>query len=523
MSAIVTEEGLSVQSLLDPAIYDPPVSHCQLIETHISQVILAGDYVYKIKKPVNLGFLDFSTLDKRRFYCEEELRLNKRMAPSLYLSVVPVIPDSEGLRWGGESDYDNAVDYAVKMKAFPQENQLDRMLARGELNGGHIDELAKVVAQFHLHAPRNGAGASYGDADHVWQPVEENFRQITERVAGEKILSDLRVLEQWSKEAFDRLRPLLEQRKRDGFIRECHGDMHLRNIAWLDGEPLVFDCIEFSADLRWIDVISDIAFLVMDLQDRKQSRLAQRFLNAWLEWTGDYDGLQLLRFYLVYRALVRAKVDAIRWHQPGISKNEALEARQDFLEYIRLALRYTSPEQPVLVIAHGVSASGKSTVTRPLLEQLGAIRIRSDVERKRMFGLYPGRTGPSVSTEKLYSIEASEKTYARLLRLAGVALKAGYAVIVDAVFLHYHEREMFHRLACNCNVRFVILEFSASEETLRRRIASREPGVSDADLPVLEMQLGMWRPLKEPEQCFAIEVNTERVVDPTLLAQRIRT
>ena len=510
-----------ISALMQPDLYDPPVERCELIETHISWVILAGAFAYKIKKPVNLGFLDFSTLEKRRFYCEEELRLNHRLAPAIYLSVLPITGTAEHPQWGDKEGEGDAIEYAVKMKAFPQQAQLDRVLARGELQARQIDILARLIAEFHQRIDVAGADSVYGDPEHIRQPVDENFKQIRDRVNDAEALKPLAELERWSQYNFDALYSIFEQRKSGGYIRECHGDMHLRNIAWADDAPIVFDCIEFNPNLRWIDVISEVAFLVMDLQDRKQPELAQRFLNAYLEHTGDYAGVHVLRFYLIYRALVRAKVDVIRAYQAGISREERTEDEKDFLDYLQLALTYARPAKPQLIITRGMSASGKSTLTQPLLEQLGAIRIRSDVERKRLFGLKPEDNGQSAVGEGIYTTEATHRTYDKLNELAAQIIDAGHSVIVDAVFLKYDEREQFRKLARAKQVPYIILEFTAKAESLRQRIVQRTGGVSDADLTVMEMQRSHWQPLAESERRYAISIDTEVPFDAVLLAGQI--
>jgi hypothetical protein len=508
-----------INSLMQPGAYDPSVEKCELIETHISWVILTGEYAYKIKKSLNLGFLDFSTLEKRRFYCGEELRLNKRLAPMVYLSVVPITGTVEHPQWAGEGQ---AIEYAVKMRAFPQQAQLDRVLALGALKTQQIDILSRHIADFHNRIDVAGDDSIYGDPACILQPIEENFKQIREHVADTKALKMLSGLEHWSQENFKALKSLFVQRKSDGFVRECHGDLHLRNIAWMDDGPVVFDCIEFSPGLRWIDVMSDVAFLVMDLQDREQPALAQRFLNNYLEHTGDYAGSRVLRFYQMYRALVRAKIDAIRGDQAGISQKEQAEAEKDFFEYLNLALTYVRPLKPQLIITRGMSASGKSTVSGLLLEQLGAVRIRSDVERKRLFGLKAEDDGQSAVGQGIYTAKATERTYRKLEELAAQLLDAGYPVIVDAVFLHYEERENFRKLAEARHIAFVILQCTASAEILRQRIVERQRDVSDADLKVLEMQCSEWQPLHKHERLNAVTIETAGVVDINSLASQMK-
>jgi aminoglycoside phosphotransferase family enzyme/predicted kinase len=509
-----------INALMDPAFYDHTVIQCQLIETHISWIVLTGEYAYKIKKPVDLGFLDFSTLEKRHFYCTEELRLNRRLAPGIYLDVVSIHGTAD--RPSLKSD-NGVIEYAVKMRQFPQEAQLDRALARGDLQFSKIDAIAQMIATFHDKIAVAGKDTDYGKPAQVYQPVQENFAQIRERISGETDLETLSELESWSAANYSTLSAVLSQRKADGHVRECHGDLHLRNLAWYYGEPLAFDCLEFNPNLRWIDVISEVAFLVMDLQDHQQAQLAQRFLNAYLQHTGDYAGIRLLRFYLVYRAMVRAKVDAIRAAQDGINQSERDEAEKDFAGYLQLAKSYIRPSIPQLIITRGLSASGKTTETQPVLELLGAIRIRSDVERKRLFGIRADQSAAAKTGEGIYTADATQQTYARLVELTNIILDAGYTVIVDAANLKYEQRSLFQQLAAEKQVSYIILEFTAKPETLRRRIMERKHDASDANLEILEQQLLHWQPLAEDEHDYVVSINTEETYDVTALLDRIRS
>ncbi|MCK5394748.1 MAG: AAA family ATPase, partial [Gammaproteobacteria bacterium] len=294
---------------------------------------------------------------------------------------------------------------------------------------------------------------------------------------------------------------------------------------WLDNKPVAFDCIEFNAKLRWIDVISEVAFLVMDLQDRKQPQLANRFLNSYLELTGDYNGLSVLPFYLCYRAMVRAKVNTLRLKQNDLTDEERKNAIDEFESYLELAITYTRQPAPKLIIMRGLSASGKSTVSQKLLDVIGAIRIRSDVERKRLFGI----TSTDTASDKIdsnintgiYSKNASQLTYAKLIELASIIIEAGYSIIIDAAFLKHEQRKPFQKLAEQLKAPYVILEVTAPEDILRQRIAQRKDDVSDADLAVLEYQLSNWQPLLEEEISTAVPVDTSELLDIALLIQKI--
>jgi len=507
-----------ISSLLLPEVYDHTTENIRLIETHISWVILTGTFAYKIKKPVNLGFLDFSTLEKRHFYCNEELRLNSKLAPDIYLDVAPVTGSKE---YAIISGTDPIIDYAIKMLQFPQDMQLDNMLIAGLLKAKHIDALANMVASFHQQTDIANENDSYGEPEKVYKPVKENFILIRQLIDDDRALGKLCELEKWSTLTFTDLTPIFVQRKRDGFIRECHGDLHLHNLALINEIPVAFDCIEFDPELRWIDPISDIAFLIMDLQERQKTDFAYRFLNTYLEKTGDYSACQILRFYLVYRAMVRAKVEAIRSSQGIINTLPQQQGGIAFQNYLSLATSYLHTVKPMLIITCGMSASGKSTLTQTLAEKLAAIRLRSDIERKRQFNIAPENHGSAAFNAGIYSPEATQQTYHRLAELATLVLNANYSVIIDATCLQYEQRALFRQVATTKNIPFIILAFSANPNTLRQRINSREKAVSDADQSILEQQLINWKQLHKNEQPNIITIDTERQTDISSLLNKI--
>ncbi|MGP1609070.1 MAG: AAA family ATPase, partial [Burkholderiales bacterium] len=423
-----------VRVLMNPAAYPHPVKEVRVLETRISYVLLTGVFAYKIKKAVNPGFLDFTRLTQRRFFCDEELRLNRRLAPDIYLAVVPISGTSTDLRIEGEGQ---TVEYAIRMREFSQSALFDRLLSEDGLSFGQIDALADRVADFHLHAMRATAADAYGSPTGVWQPVSQNFEQLRALLpanAGdgtERPLLD--ALESWSSDEYLRLRRLLSTRKHDGFVRECHGDVHSGNIAWSGGEPQIFDCVEFNANLRWIDVMSEVAFLVMDLEERGKPAHAHRFLNRYLEITGDYAGLQLLPFYKVYRALARAKVACQRAAQekPAAARKQAAICAR----YLACAARISLPQPRWLLLTHGFSGAGKNTVSQRIVEHTGALRLRSDVERKRLCGLPPLGDSESTVDGGLYDGETTRATDQCLVQLTRQVLEAGFPVIVDAVSL----------------------------------------------------------------------------------------
>ena len=499
----VTESGL-LKAMQQADFYDHPVAEVELIETHVSWVFLAGDFVYKVKKPVNFGFLDFSTLAKRQHFCLEELRLNRRFAPQLYLEVKTIGGDP-ACPIMGESP---ALDYAVKMRRFEQKNQLDRMLATGRLNVEKLRSFAAMVAGFHQAASVAEPEQSYGNPQSVLEPVLENFQQISPLLpAAER--RRLNELEQWSRNAFNKLHGLFLRRKTDGMIRECHGDLHLANMAWVDDEPLLFDCIEFNENLRWIDVINDIAFLVMDLDDRGQKKLGWHFLNHYLQESGDYQGLLLLRFYEAYRAMIRAKVTCLRLAQPGLSAAEVEQDRKLYQSYLALAHSYTEHPPKGLIITHGLSGSGKSTFVRELAAICGAVHLQSDKERKRLHGLTATANSHSPPGGGIYSARSSVTTYERLQRLAEAVISAGYPVVVDATFLKKQQRDQLRSMATNLQIPLVVLDFPVPESELRRRIQGRTrqgADASEANAEVLDWQVVEQQPLDEQEQQTTITV-----------------
>jgi len=514
-----------IAALRAPERYPHAVQEVEVLQTHISCILLAGDYAYKIKKPVNLGFLDFSTLQARRHYCEEELRLNRRTAPGLYLDVIAIGGSVSAPVLAGAEP---AIEYALRMRRFGQDALLDSLARRGELAPQHIAALAAGLAQFHARIERAGRDGAFGSAGRIRAQAVQNFDQILDLISTKPELALLARLRDWTLGAHAALAAVFDARKRAGWVRECHGDLHLGNIALLDGVPTPFDCIEFSEELRWTDVISEVAFLMMDLFDHRLPRLAWRFLNAYLELTGDYVGVRVLRFYLVYRALVRAKVACMRAHQAGVAARTLRDTEHDYRRHLHLAERLAAPGHAALLIMHGLSGSGKTTIAQGLQEALGAVRLRSDVERKRLHGLAPLARSGSALDQGLYTAGASAATYARLAALARELLAARYPVIVDAAFLKRAERERFAGLARSAGASFVIAACAASPDTLRARVALRERAASDASeagLEVLRQQLSSQEPLAADEAAHTLTLDAERSVgaaEAAALARRLR-
>ncbi len=489
-----------IDALLRPEAYDHPVAEIALLETHISWVLLTGAYAYKIKKPVNLGFVDFSTRQRRLQFCQEELRLNRRLAPELYLGLCPIHGPAAAASFRGDGPI---IEMAVQMRQFGQQDLLPAVLQRQDLAAGALEELfeqlAVTLAGFHASAAVASGQEPFGSAQQVRAPAIANLDVLERVLAADPRLEGLR---RWSEEQAQRLAPWFEARRLNGWIREGHGDLHLGNMALWQERILVFDCLEFSPPLRWIDPSSDLAFLVMDLRQRQRGDLAALVLNRWLELTGDYAGLRSWRWYLVYRALVRAKVAALRLQQADLSSAEVSGQQLLIQSYLALAEATTTASTPVLVITHGVSGSGKSHLARRLARRLGWIRLRSDVERKRLFGLW-GLPVREVRSGDLYAAEVTEQLFGNQLpQCAEAILGAGLSLIVDATFLDRRHRHRFADLADRCGARFVILDCRCSPELARRRLSARQAvglDPSDADLAVLERQIELRDPLERSE------------------------
>jgi aminoglycoside phosphotransferase family enzyme/adenylate kinase family enzyme len=499
------------QLLTHPDCFGHVADNITHIETHISHILLVGDYAYKIKKPFSLGFLDFSTLEKRRQCCNEELRLNQRLAASLYLEVVPIRGTIDKPVIGGDGA---PLEYAVKMQRFKQQDLLDRRTLDRET----VDKLARLIATFH----RNGAVSSdpsHNTLGRVSAPMMENFRVIRELKHPLLENERLNSLQIWTEQQLDQLNELFEERFLAGNIRECHGDLHLGNIVFFNEKITPFDGIEFNPNLRWIDTMSDIAFLLMDLQHRGLSQAADQLLNRYLEETGDYAGLPLLRLYMLYRAMVRAKVSAIRITQPDLSYEEQPKYLEEYLSYLTLAESITRHPPASLLITHGFSGSGKTTASGQLAEQLMAIRIRSDVERKRLFPQSDQGMGEH-DTDR-YSSHATLSTYAHLTGMAQHLLEAGFSVIVDATCLKWWQRRLFIRLADRLQSPLLILDCQAPQALMTKRIRARsqqKKDASEADYKVLVWQQKSAEPLTSEEKQKALTIDTGRFPPPGFLA-----
>jgi uncharacterized protein len=508
--AAVRSHTALVAALRDPAVYPHRVDAVEVIETHISSVLLAGEYAYKLKKPVNLGFVDFSMLARRRHFCDEEVRLNRRSAPTLYLDVVPIARSrtSSSLRIGGDG---TVIDYAVRMRRFARNARLDQMAELGTLDAALIDQLAKAVAAFHVRCDSAPSNRTFGTPDEIRRWTMANLKELQRLAPDPSQRQRIERLTRWTEAEFALRAPIFAERRAAGCVRECHGDLHLGNLVLIEGRPVPFDCIEFNPQLRFIDVMSDVAFTWMDLIGHGLPHLAWRFLNGYLEATGDYAGLATLRFYAVYRALVRAKVAMIRRSQPGTSASEREIDERACARYLVVAENLTQELRRHMVLTCGVTGSGKTTVSQLLLESLGAVRVRSDVERKRLVGIAVTDHKHIGIDSGLYDATTTRRTYEQLMRTATVIVDVGFPAIVDATFLHHADRQIFRELAERLGAQPTIVVCEAPADTLHARVAARAAhgtDASDATLEVLAHQLAAFEAPGEDEKTIVKWIDT---------------
>jgi aminoglycoside phosphotransferase family enzyme/predicted kinase len=450
-----------------------------LIETHISWVLLDQSHAYKIKKPITLPFLDYGSVEKRRHCCAEELRLNRRYAPDLYLEVID-IPGSD--------------ESAVKMRRFDEAGRLDHLCQRGELLPEHLSSLAHRLVAFHRKAAIADRASHFGEPGQILAAALENFVELYDLLSDER--PRLQQLQAWTRSEFARRRSLMAARKQEGHIRECHGDLHLGNLVLLDKHVVPFDCIEFNDEFRWIDVASELAFTYVDLLDHRQAGLADWLLNEWLQLSGDFSAIPLLRFYAVYRAMVRSKVAAI-------TGDTALAG-----EYLNLAENLIAPPVPQLSITFGLSGSGKTTRSSAMLladRTATTIRLRSDIERKRLYGLDAEDSSHSAIGAGIYSEDAGARTYERLAALAASMLADGWSVIVDATFLRHSERARFRSLAQSLALPFAIIGCHAAIDVLQQRVGRRRNDASEATQAVLASQIERLEVLDDDELLELVE------------------
>jgi uncharacterized protein len=504
-----------IQAMLQPEFYPHPVqTPIRLVQTHISYVLLTGDYAYKVKKPMNFGFLDFTTLEKRQHFCQEELRLNKRGAADLYLEVLPIAQTNHQTsnQTGNQFQLGStpAVEYTLKMQQFPEESLLTNVFERGELTVERLQELAGAIAEYHAKSETSDYIRSFGKVEQVRQAFDENYEQTAGYIGGPQTQQQFDETKAYSDRFFAERADLFAERMAQDKIREYHGDPHLGNICEWQGQLQLFDCIEFNEPFRFVDAMYDVAFIVMDLTLRQSPDLSAAFLNAYVEKTGDWEGLQVLPIYISRQTYVRAKVTSFLLNDPNISAEAKAKASETAAMYYRLAWEYTQPKQGRVMMMSGLSGSGKSTTARQIAQKLGAIQLRSDAVRKHLGGVSLYEKGGA----DLYTAEMTQKTYDRLLTLGITLAYAGYTVILDGVYAHQAVRGRVIAEAQGHDLPIQIIHCDAPIEVLKERVRKRTGDIADATVEVLEQQ--SLEPFSESEQAIVVTIDTTKDVEPQI-------
>lgn len=508
-------EQHQIDALLLPSTYPETVSAVTLMQTHISWLFLTDRYVYKFKKPVNFGFLDFTTPEKRRFYCSEELRLNRRLSPDIYLGIAELRLAEDGtLSIDGKG---KAIEYAVKMVRLPEQRMMARLLGENAVSVADISAIARLVAAFHGAAARGPAIDFYGSVAMIRANWDENLSQTIPYVGKTLSSRTLELIGSWARKRLQDDAELLSNRVAAGFIRECDGDLHSENIC-LDGKVHIFDCIEFNEKFRCSDTAADVAFLAMDLENHGKRELADRFVEEYIAASGDNGIRKVLPLYLTNRAFIRGKVESFRLDDPGIPEKEKEAATARASRFFRLARGYTLREKlPLsLIMTCAPTGSGKSSLAAELAFQLGLDHLSTDVERKLLAGV-----APEEHHRNIYTPEWHRKTYQRLEKLAGERLEKSASVLVDGSFIRRGDRDVLAALARTAGCRLIILRLNCPPETVRVRIESRSrdhTSVSDGTWKVYEQQSAL---LEEPESGEGMVIQLDATLSPELMVEQV--
>jgi hypothetical protein len=461
-----------IGSMTDSGFYPHNPDKVELVQTHISYIFIAGDFVYKVKKPVNLGFLDFTSLEKRKYYCYEELRLNKRLAPEAYLEVVEI---GEDIR--GHLVYDSGqriVEYAVKMRTLPQNKMLKYILAVEKTSPAIMSAIARKVAEFHAHAATGGKIDEIGGVETIRQNHEENFEQ-TENYTNITIPEyQYQFIKFYVRHFIDKYLSLFQKRVIDHKIRDCHGDLHLEHICVTDG-IMIFDCIEFNERFRYEDVAAEIAFLAMDLDYNGYPHYADTFVTAYIEYARDPDIKSLLNFYKCYYAYVRGKVIGFRLKDKAIGEKDRKDAVKRASRYFDLAYSYAAhPENPTLILMAGLMGTGKSVLSQTIASLLDAEMLCMDVIRKEMLQIYPPERQHADFGKGIYANDISQKVYDKALEGALKILKEGKSAIIDASYKKREERVKAFEAAKKIHADFYVVECTCPEEIIKQRLDTRK-------------------------------------------------
>ncbi|MBI4949747.1 MAG: AAA family ATPase [Deltaproteobacteria bacterium] len=503
-----------IDALLLPTAFPEASGTITLVQTHVSYLIFTDKFVYKIKKPVDFGFLDFTTLEKRRCFSEEEVRLNSRLAPGVYLKVVKIVSVKGEIKIEGVGE---AIEYAVKMKRLPEGSMLKRALEKGEVLEEVIRRVAQRVATFHAGAETTGHIASFGLPEFVSKNASENFTQ-TGPFVGRIITGALHErLKSWTEGFIEANGGLLRARAGNGFVRDCHGDIHTDHISIADGINII-DCIEFNERFRYADIVADAAFLSMDLDYLNRRDLSRAFDDEYFRATEDAEGRRLLDFYKCYRACVRGKVEGFKSTEQEVPKDERLSSALSARYHFHLAGLYASEWRPTVVILRGLSGAGKSTLAREIADVTNLVILSTDNIRKELAGLKTTEKAPSRFGGGIYSTEFTERTYKEMIARAASLLEEGRSVILDATFSKARHVDAARMAALKAGARAYIIECAAKDDVVKGRLLKRDAECAVKGIPVSDAGWEVY--LKQKEACEAVRidimVNSERPFEESL-------
>lgn len=503
-----TVDKKQLESLLDPAAYEEITSNVRLVQTHVSFLFITDSHVYKIKKEVDFGFLNFMSLDRRRFYCEEEVRLNRRLCPDLYLGVVEVRESDGRLSFRAAG---RVVEYAVRMRRLPEERMLHRVLEQGGVTDADVRRIARAIGEFHLAAERGREINAYGDLEVIRRNWEENFRQVDAFIPLCLDVEDRGLVRSWVERFMDENAGRFADRVEGGWIRDCDGDIHSENICLAD-KVYIFDCIEFNPRFRFSDTAADIAFLLMDMEFHGRRDLAENVFDEYCRTTGDTGLSGVIDFYLAYRAFVRGKVTALRLLDPLVPQKEKDTAAAIAKRYFRLARGYVVRRSlsPSIIVFCGLMGTGKSTLARELSFELGTDMLVSDIIRKELAGLAPTERCREEYNQGIYSGSFTRNTYDELFRRLEKQSGAGSTVVADASFFRREDRDRVREIAASSKADCVFVHVVCDEETMRRRLTTRREdpaAISDGNWELMLRQRMDFEPLSPGEGTW-VEVDT---------------
>jgi aminoglycoside phosphotransferase family enzyme/predicted kinase len=510
------------QAMASPDFYPHRVARLQQQDTHISKVFLTGEIVYKIKKAVNLGFLDFSTLKKRRHYCVREILLNRRLSHDIYLDVVAITRENGTYTIGGTGE---TLEYAVRMRQLPESRSLLQLIEKGRIDPSDMAALGSRLARFYVTTSQSKSLRAGQGWKNLCDACEENFRH-TRNLSGTLLDKNIWETVKGATRSFLKSRKgAFYQRFKEAKIRDCHGDLRTDHIYFTDPGIQIIDCIEFNDHLRHIDVINDLAFLLMDLDFLGKPGLGDCLLDEFIKGTHDTNGLNLLAFYKCYRALVRCKVNCISLSSRGLKHPEREKIHMEALKYLDLAYHYAIQfSRPAVWVVCGMPATGKSTIAKAVSKALGIKVFRSDVVRKALFGLKTHQQGTASAGKKCYSDSASSLTYGRLLLLTQQEIETGTSVIIDATYSKEKYRLDLISLAKEKGIRPIFIECSAQDRVIKERLVQRDfsPSVSDARIGDFETLKARYEPFIESGDFLHMSVDTDVSLDPLIRRIMIR-